>query len=350
MLLGGDAGAGASGLIRELSARARQAGWRVVVGHCLDFGDTALPYVAFSEAFGRLADEEPETARLLVEVHPAIARLLPEQRRLADPEPSERTARAALFDAVQGALAQLAAERRCCSSSRTCTGRTARHGELLTFLFTRPFVTPISVVASYRCATTSTAATRSRATLAEWGRLPAVHRLELGPLGDGAVRSLVGALHPEPLPEGELNAIVARSEGNPFFVEELVATAEVGGGPLPTGSPIDAGAPRSARRRQPSRRAGRVGGPGGRPTSCWPRGLPWTTRGSTGPSGRHGGERAGGGGPGRLRLRHALLAEAVYQDLCRGSGPGSTPPTPGRWRGGSRGDGRGARPPRPGRS
>ena len=234
VLLGGDAGAGKSRLILELSARARLAGWRVVVGHCLDFGDSALPYVAFSEAFGRLADEEPEMTRLLVEAHPAIARLLPDQRRLADPEPSERTARAALFDAVQGALAQLARTAPLLLVVEDVHWADRSTRELLTFLFTRPFVTPISVVASYRRDDLHRRHPL-RATLAEWGRLAAVNRLELGPLGDGAVRSLVGALHPEPLPEGELNAIVARSEGNPFFVEELVAAAEVGGGPLPTG-------------------------------------------------------------------------------------------------------------------
>ncbi len=40
------------------------------------------------------------------------------------------------------------------------------------------------------------------------------------------------ALHPEPLPEREVRGIVRRAEGNAFFTEELVAGIERGGGPL----------------------------------------------------------------------------------------------------------------------
>ena len=47
---------------RAARPRAIAAGWRVVVGHCLDFGDSALPYLPFSEVFGRLVEEAPELA------------------------------------------------------------------------------------------------------------------------------------------------------------------------------------------------------------------------------------------------------------------------------------------------
>ena len=77
VLLSGDAGVGKTRLLAELRDRAEAAGWRVLVGHCLDFGDSALPYLPFSEAFGRLAAESPTLARTLVEAGPAIARLMP---------------------------------------------------------------------------------------------------------------------------------------------------------------------------------------------------------------------------------------------------------------------------------
>ncbi|MEO8329748.1 MAG: helix-turn-helix transcriptional regulator, partial [Candidatus Nanopelagicales bacterium] len=41
-------------------------------------------------------------------------------------------------------------------------------------------------------------------------------------------------LHPAPLPEAELKGIVERSEGNAFFAEELVAATELGNRSLPT--------------------------------------------------------------------------------------------------------------------
>src|SRR4051812_778499 len=45
VLLVGDAGVGKTRTLRELVRRARGAGWQTLVGHCLDFGDSALPYL-----------------------------------------------------------------------------------------------------------------------------------------------------------------------------------------------------------------------------------------------------------------------------------------------------------------
>src|SRR3712207_9425552 len=56
--------------------------------------------------------------------------------------------------------------------------------------------------------------------------------MTLGPLQVTAVRSLVQALHPQPLDERAVQRIVERADGNAFFVEELVAS-EAGGGGLP---------------------------------------------------------------------------------------------------------------------
>src|SRR4051812_27749463 len=45
VLLAGDAGVGKTRLLSELVIEAEQRGWRTMVGHCLDFGDSALPYL-----------------------------------------------------------------------------------------------------------------------------------------------------------------------------------------------------------------------------------------------------------------------------------------------------------------
>ena len=58
VLVGGDAGIGKTRLLRELGARARAAGHRVLAGHCLDLGDSAPPYQPFSEAFASVDDSE----------------------------------------------------------------------------------------------------------------------------------------------------------------------------------------------------------------------------------------------------------------------------------------------------
>ena len=62
-LLSGDAGVGKSRILAELTGVALRASWRVLTGHCLDFGDSALPYLPFSELFGRLAADAPGGSR-----------------------------------------------------------------------------------------------------------------------------------------------------------------------------------------------------------------------------------------------------------------------------------------------
>jgi predicted ATPase len=57
-------------------------------------------------------------------------------------------------------------------------------------------------------------------------RLPVVVRIELQPMDEGEVVQLFTAIRvylPQP---GKAEAIVARSEGNPFYVEELLAAGD----------------------------------------------------------------------------------------------------------------------------
>ena len=104
--------------------------------------------------------------------------------------------------------------------------------ELLSFLFSRRFDSPVAVVASYR----SDDLHRRhplRTAAAEWARLPGVTRVDLAKLPDADVRALVGTLHPEPLTERAVRGIVDRAEGNAFFTEELVQAASHSPGALP---------------------------------------------------------------------------------------------------------------------
>jgi DNA-binding NarL/FixJ family response regulator len=232
VLLAGDAGVGKTRLLAELRTRAEAAGHRVLVGHCLDFGDSALPYLPFSEAFGRLATESPTLARSLVEAGPAIARLmparrvLPEQSAAVDEDEQSHLNRPDLFAAVHAALELLgrAAPLLLLVEDVHWADRSSR--EMLSYLFSRRFDAPVSVIASYR---TDDLHRRHplRTAAAEWSRLPGVTRVELGRLADGDVRTLVESLHPDPLPERSVRGIVARAEGNAFFTEELVQATEM---------------------------------------------------------------------------------------------------------------------------
>jgi DNA-binding CsgD family transcriptional regulator len=235
VLLAGDAGVGKTRMLAELRPRAIAAGWRVVVGHCLNFGDSALPYLPFSEVFGRLVEEAPDVAETVVKASPAVARLMPGRRVLAaaDGEDEERVDRAGLLEAVHVGLTALSQSQPLLVLIEDVHWADQSTREMLSFLFSRRFAAPVAIVASYR----SDDIHRRhplRALAGEWGRLPGVHRLQLERLPDADVRTLVQVLHPEPLPEPEVRRIVARAEGNAFFTEELVAAADMGGRSVPT--------------------------------------------------------------------------------------------------------------------
>ena len=233
-LVAGDAGVGKTRLLAELLERARDSGWRTVVGHCLDFGDSALPYLPFTELLGRLATELPEVVEALVRDHPAVTHLQPGRRVLSGaggPE-ADNLERAELFEAVHAAFEQLAEDAPLLVVVEDVHWADQSTRDLLSFLFARQFARPVAIVASYR----SDDLHRRhplRATAAQWTRTPGVQRVQLAPLPDRAVRDLVRAIHPGPMTETDIHTIVARAEGNAFFAEELLVATEVDGRGLP---------------------------------------------------------------------------------------------------------------------
>ncbi len=227
VLLGGDAGVGKTRLLTELRDVAVAAGWQVVAGHCLDFGDSALPYLPFSEVLGRIAATAPDVLDQVAGKRPVLQVLQPGRRTMqgSDPGGAEHSAAAVgrgdLFDAVHGLLDAVAAVSPVLLVLEDVHWADTSTRDLIRFLFSRPFANQVAIVASYRSDDLHRRHPLRQAS-AEWGRMPGVTRLQLDPLGPGDVRSLVRQLHPQPLRESEMAGIVARAEGNAFFVEELV--------------------------------------------------------------------------------------------------------------------------------
>ncbi|HET6168173.1 MAG TPA: AAA family ATPase [Marmoricola sp.] len=231
VLLAGDAGVGKTRLLTELRDVAFTEGWQVVAGHCLDFGDSALPYLPFSEVMGRLTTDFPELVESITGDRPALRALQPGRRTMqgAEQDASAAVGRADLFDAVLALFEAMAKTGPLLLVIEDAHWADTSTRDLLSFLFSRPCDGRVAIVASYRSDDLHRRHPLRRAT-AEWSRIPGIARMQLEPLPPRAVRSLVKQLHPAPLREGAVAGIVARAEGNAFFVEELVGAAWMSSG------------------------------------------------------------------------------------------------------------------------
>ena len=320
VLLSGDAGVGKTRLLVELSDLAGADGWQVFAGHCLDFGDSALPYLPFSEVLGRMAAALPDVVDTVAGAHPALTRLQPGRRVLSSQDEGEPSSldRADLFEAVHE-LFEAAAEKApvlLLVEDTHWADQSTR--DMLSFLFSRPFEGPVSVVASYR----SDDLHRRhplRAQVAEWSRIRGVERLQLQPLAAPDVRTLISELHPAPLEAEEVDGIVDRAEGNAFFVEELVGAASGAGRWVPA-ELADLLLVRLDRLDDTARQVARAASVAGRRVSHDMLAAAAGLDGAALDAGLRGAvetnvlvadERG-------YAFRHALLGEAVYDDLLPG--------------------------------
>jgi DNA-binding NarL/FixJ family response regulator len=237
VLLSGDAGVGKTRLLGELCRRAGASGATVLIGHCVDLGAVGLPYLPFAEALRQLADLAGDDGPLAEALsgRPALDRLITRPGRPAPvAAPDDDAARLQLFDAVAGALgdaAEIAPPMLLVIEDLHWADQSTR--DLLAFLLARLRSERAAVVASYR----SDDLHRRhplRPLLAELLRLPTVERLELNPFTPLELGDYLRTLSGGPVPDRLVRDVLARSEGNAYFAEELLAAGLAADSALPT--------------------------------------------------------------------------------------------------------------------
>ncbi|MFB6823473.1 AAA family ATPase [Streptomyces virginiae] len=227
MLIGGEAGVGKTRLTEEFLCEADRRGAVVAVGGCVEIGAEGLPFAPFSTALRTLHRLLPEElAAAAAGQEDELARILPE---LGDtprgPHDEESTAR--LFELTARMLERLAADRTVVLVLEDLHWADTSTRHLLSYLFRTLGSGRLVVVATYR-ADDVHRRHPLRPLLAELDRLRTVRRIELSRFNRAEVRrQLAGILAAQP-DEDFVDSVFDRSDGNAFFVEELVASKESG--------------------------------------------------------------------------------------------------------------------------
>jgi DNA-binding CsgD family transcriptional regulator/tetratricopeptide (TPR) repeat protein len=214
VLVGGDAGIGKTSLVSDMARRAEELGVTTVLGHCLDI-EAGIAFGAVIEAVGELV-AGPED----LEARPHARRM----RTLLDPE-APRSAESirvredllqTVLEAAGAGPVMLVLEDMHWAGRSTldfavALSRTAR-GRLL-------FVLTVRTDDLHR-------RHPARKALAEISAVPGARHVDLQPLDRDSIAGIVAVRrgdHPDP---SLVTSVLARSEGNPLYAEELLAAEQ----------------------------------------------------------------------------------------------------------------------------
>ena len=318
VVVGGDAGVGKTRLLAEFTGTLDAV---VLRGGCLPLGATGLPFSPIVEVLRDLAGEGPNSRTRrpgtpAPDPLPAVlARLVPGLPAGAAPGPSSQ---AELFQAFLGLLERLGAAGTVVLVLEDLHWADRSTRQLLVFVAHALRSQRLCVVATYR-ADDLHRQHPLRPLLAELRRNGRVRRVELAPFAPAEVAEyLAAATGARPSPD-TVAAVVDRTEGNAYFIEELIAADGLGGRPLPESFRdlllvrVEALGPPARRLLRVASAAGRRFDPsllaavGGRPQPTVVELLREAVdRRLLVPDGRG------------FRFRHALLREALQLDLLPG--------------------------------
>jgi len=210
VLVGGEAGIGKTRLLSELADGAEA---RVLWGGCLPMGERGLPYLPVIEMLRSLQDEGEE-------LPPALEVLLP---RRGQP-PGRAANRSHLFQSVIELFDELSEHGPLLVVVEDLHWADRSTRDLLDFVGALLRNQQILVVASFRTDDLSSDHPL-RPLLAEWTRRRGVSRLDVEALSTNeGLRLVLGRLPDGSMSRDQALRLVERAGGNPYFLEELAAS------------------------------------------------------------------------------------------------------------------------------
>jgi DNA-binding CsgD family transcriptional regulator len=230
LLVAGEAGIGKTRFSEAVGALAAAQGFVVLRGSCVQLGSGELPYAPIAEALRRLARRlDPQAlAAVVAEDGAVLSRITPalglREVHALDVEPTE-AARGQLMEALLGLLGRLSMDAPVLLIVEDLHWADSATLDTLSFLLRSLRDERVGLLLTFR----SDELHRRhplRPWLGEIERLGTVERIELEALAAAETGELIAAIRGGEPPPELIERIQARSDGNPFFIEELLAREE----------------------------------------------------------------------------------------------------------------------------
>ena len=228
-LLIGEAGAGKSRLVREIVPRAVESGFHLLVGGCVE-RDRTYPFAPIVDAIRqRLAEMPADHGRFLGSQIGELSELLPELRQSREhdglrPVLAPEHAKRSLFESICRILSRLAAQQPLLLIMEDLHWADPTSLELLELLPRRLAGDRVVILGTARSDEDNQDLDKCLSTLR---RSRASVELSVDPLSLNGVGQMLHSLLSSPPSPALTRSVYARTDGNPFFIEELIASGPV---------------------------------------------------------------------------------------------------------------------------